>query len=115
LDDATKDHGTQVAAKAVGKVLGVAKRATIVVPQLSYGGPNGPPGSPADWALFHKLDERLLENLVRIMEDVLTPDSSGNTKVGRAVINYSRGQFEDLSYMTPVMHRMMRKYMSLGH
>ncbi len=92
-------------------MLGVAKRATLVVPQLSYGGPTGPPGSPADFSLFHKLDERLLESLIRIMEDVLTPDASGKTKVGRAVINYSRGQFEDLSYFRPVMHRMMCKCM----
>ena len=111
----TKDHGTEVAAKVVGKVLGVAKRATIVIPQMSFGGPTGPPNSPPDWATWHRLDERFLDSLIRIMEDVLTPDAAGNTKVGRAIINYSRGQFEDLSMFRPSTHRMMCKSSSRSY
>lgn len=103
-------HGMRVASKAVGKVLGVAKKATIVVPQMPLSGPTGPAGSGPDWAREHKfLGERILDSYIRIMEHVMASDDKGPNKIGRSVINYSNGEFEDLGPSHPAAYRMLHK------
>jgi hypothetical protein len=110
MEESEKVHGTRVASKVVGKVLGVAKRATIVVPQMSLGGPTGPTGSSAAWAPYHRFaGERILDSFIRIMDHVMTPDSGQPDKVGRAVINYSNGEFEDLGRSNVAVYKMFCK------
>ncbi|KAK1832080.1 pectate lyase superfamily protein-domain-containing protein [Podospora conica] len=105
-----EEHGTQVASKAVGKVLGVAKKATIVVPQMSLYGPTGPAGSGPDWSREHNIKgERTLDAFVRIMEHIMTGDDQGPNKMGRSVINYSWGEWEDTSESNPAVYKMFYK------
>lgn len=105
-----KMHGTRVASKAVGKVLGVAKKATIIVPQMTLGYPTGPAGSGPDWGMTHNFQgERMLDAFIRIMEHVMASDDKGPHKMGRSVINYSNGEFDDLGRSHPAVYEMLYK------
>lgn len=105
-----KVHGTRVASKAVGKVLGVAKKATIIVPQMSLGYPTGPAGSGPGWGRTHNFQgERILDAYIRIMEHVMASDDKGPNKIGRSVINYSHGEFDDLGRSHPAVYEMLYK------
>lgn len=114
--DVEKSHGTSVASKLVGKVLGAAKKAILVVPSFAFGGPSGPEGLDAagqqDYLISRKLHERRVEIWIRAMDDILTPDDSGQDKRGRAVINFSDGEFLDLGFAIPQYENMVCKWKS---
>ena len=111
-------HGDGVGSKLVGRLLGVLKHAVLKVPINWVAMPNPPPGLAATmdradlavWGRVRLLEESKLEQLMRIMEDIL-PDNPNDPnsphKKGRAVINNSRQFHLDTDDITASHARML--------
>lgn len=50
-----------------------------------------------------------MDAYIRIIEHVITNDDKGPNKIGRSVINYSNGEFDDLGRSHPAVYEMLYK------
>lgn len=76
---AKKQHGTEVTSRAWGAVLGLARKAQIILVQNFQ-------EDPADKS--NMIHERYLESLTRVLQDVVT---KGDSIKGRVIVNMSFG------------------------